>query len=99
MTSACYFLANYWSTLGAALGLLFGASFFTILSFIILSKRLGISGWQALAPLMNSLCAVVALFLFIYFLSNSFNLVLYNWWQFIAAVILVGTAILVFLLF
>jgi len=95
MSSTCYYLAYYWGTLGAALGLLTGVSVFTIISFIILSKQLGISSWRALAPLMNTICAVVALFLIIYFLTS---LTLHNWLEFVVAVMIVGTAMFIYLL-
>lgn len=98
MALSCYVLAYYWSTLGAALGLLFGASIFTIMSFGFLSRQLGISGWRSLSPLLNTLCAVVALLLIIYFLTSTYNLTLHNWWEFIAAVMIIGTAMFIYLL-
>jgi len=98
MASTCYYLAYFWGPLGVALGLFTGVSVFTVLSFIMVSKQLRISGWQAVAPLMNTLCAVVALLFIIYFLTISYDLSLHNWWEFILAVMFVGTAISIYLI-
>jgi len=98
MSLSSYVLAYYWSTLGAALGMLLGASVFTIMSFVFLSRQLGVSSWRALSPLMNTLCAVVALLLIIYFLTSTYNLTLHNWWEFFAAVMVIGTSMFIYLL-